>query len=131
MKRLLRITIVVLTCLLLALAAAGCGGEEASDEPPPPAAQAAFDHVRAGYGSEDAAVFTQDFAEIMFTDRTAEDYLDVVSQLKTALGAWGDEATYLGAEDGAHSWRVRFEKGTPRVVIVLDEEEKVSGLWFH
>ncbi len=121
----------VLVCILLAMALLGCGGETASDEPPPAAAQAAYDHVREGYQEEDAAVFTQDFGEVMFTDRSAEDYLEVVDQLKTALGDWGDEATYLGVEDGAHSWRVTFEKGKPMVVIVLDEEDRVSGLWFR
>ncbi|NLD41937.1 MAG: hypothetical protein GX657_00435 [Chloroflexi bacterium] len=114
--------------LLLAVGLAGC--EKASDTPPPEAAQAAFDHVREGYTQEDAALFTQDFAEVMFAGHDAEWYLGVVRDLKERFGAWG-EAVYLGAQDSQYTWRVSFDKGKLKVLIVLDEDERVSGLWFR
>ena len=124
----MRLAFVCGVVLLLSVGVAGC--EKASDTPPPEAAQAAFDHVREGYTKEDAVLLTQDFAAIMFTGRAAESYLEVVSGLKERFGEWG-EAVYLGAEDNQYTWRVSFDEAKLKVLIVLDEDERVSGLWFR
>ncbi len=115
--------------LVLAVGPAGCAAQP-SDTPPPEAAQLAYDHIREGYTSENVAVLTQDFAEIMFTGQTAESYGKVIAQLKEQLGEWG-EGVYYGAKDNEHTWRVSFDKGSAKVLIVLDEEGRVSGLWFR
>jgi len=117
-------------CAIVALAVVLAACARPSDTPPPEEAQRAYDHIREGYTAGDPAVLTQAFAEIMFTGRTVESYGEVIEQLKAQLGEWG-EGVYYGEDDGQHTWQVTFEKGKARVLIVLDDEGRVTGLWFR
>lgn len=87
--------------------------------------------IKAGYNAEDKQKFCADFADIMFTKGFTEDaYLDVVRELKHKYGDWKSE-TYLGLDERAHEWRVQMEKGKLKLILVLNEESKVTGLWFR
>jgi len=112
-----------------AVMVAGC--ERPSDTPPPGHARAAMEKVKQGYASEDMEVFCAGFADIMFTSGfTKQAYLDVVHGLKKKLGAWQSEA-YLGEKKGTFTWRVTFSDGSAKLVLVLDDDAHVIGLWFR
>ncbi|NLG27118.1 MAG: hypothetical protein GX557_04365 [Chloroflexi bacterium] len=118
---------------LLALAAAlfvavGCGG---TPEPPPDEALAVLGNVRSGYNAEDMALFCADFDDVMFdAGHTPETYLQTTQQLKAQLGAWESDE-YLGAEDNEYTWRVTFAKSKAKLLLVLNEDRRVIGLWFR
>jgi hypothetical protein len=124
---------VALAVLAAGFLAAGAvvGCSRAPVDPPPPAVQAIYERIREGYRQRNADTFTQDFAEVMFARQGPEGYMDVVDTLKSRFGEWGDEETYLGADNDTHTWRVRLGRNLIRVVIVLDEDDRVQGLWFR
>ena len=87
--------------------------------------------IKAAYNAVDADAFTADFGEIMFTQGfTIGAYRDVMDGLMQQCGKWESEA-YTGFKDGAYVWRVKFEKTSLNVVIVLNSKGKVTGLWFR
>lgn len=114
--------------------ASGC--QKPSSAPPPPEAARAMASIRDGYNREDTTAFCRDFHGIMFSGGfTTQRYLEVNRMLKGRLGEWLSEA-YLGQkpqgeEMTVHQWRVRFQKGGMKLVLVLDREAKVTGLWFR
>jgi hypothetical protein len=120
--------ILVLFVVML-LVMAGC--EKASSVPPPANVASVLKNVRDGYNAEDADLFTGDFSDIMFTQGfTKQAYLDVIQGLKMKHGSW-DSETYLGVEKGVHTWRVKFDEGNAKFVLVLNNDGKVTGLWFR
>ena len=87
--------------------------------------------IRAAYNAVDADAFTADFGEIMFTSGfTVGAYHDVMDGLMQQCGMWESEE-YTGFKDGAYIWRAKFEKTSLNVVIVLNSDGKVTGLWFR
>lgn len=120
------IVILFFSVLLLLL---GC--EKPAEEPPPEGVLDVLGNVRAGYNDEDEELFCGDFSDIMFTDGfTKKAYLDVIQGLKNKLGLWESEI-YLGEKDAVYSWRVTFEKGNTKLVMVLNDSGGVTGLWFR
>ncbi len=118
-----------LCAILLMMAVMGC--EKPAEVPPPENAQAILQHVKDGYNNEDVELFTSDFADIMFSKGfTVEAWHDTMKKIKKNLGEWKSEI-YLGKEDNAYTWRGTFEKGKVKCVIVLNEENRVSALWFR
>jgi hypothetical protein len=118
--------VLFLTVLLLLF---GC--EKPAKEPPPQSVLDVLDNVRTGYNNEDSEIFCKDFSDIMFTKGfTKKAYLDVIQGLKNKLGLWESEI-YLGEKDGVYSWRLTFEKGKTKLVLVLNDEGGVTGLWFR
>lgn len=108
---------------------AGCARPSAT--PAPAEALCALANVREGYNAADPEAFCQDFAPIMFTTGFTEAaYLDVVKGLQRKLGRWVSEV-YMGEKGEVYTWRAAFEKGKATVVLVLDDEWKVTGLWFR
>ncbi len=117
--------------VVLSLGAVLAGCARPSATPAPEDALRVLANVREGYNASDAESFCQDFAPIMFTRGfTKAAYLDVVKGLQRKLGQWVSEV-YLGEKDGVYTWRASFEKGRAKVVLVLDDEWKVTGLWFR
>lgn len=115
--------------VLLMVVLMGC--EKPAEIPPPENVQAIMQHIKDGYNNEDVELLTSDFADIMFTKGfTLEAWRDTMKKVKNKLGAWKSEI-YLGEEDNVYTWRGTFEKGKVKCVIVLNEEEGVSGLWFR
>lgn len=118
---------------MLALAS-GC--QRPSSTPPPPEAAGAMASIKDGYNREDTTAFCRDFHGVMFSGGfTTQRYLEVNRMLKGKLGEWLSE-TYLGQKPHGqdmkvHQWRVRFQKGGMKLVLVLDREAKVTGLWFR
>ncbi len=116
------------------LMAIGC--QRPSSVPPPPEAAWAMASIKQGYNAEDTAALCRDFHGIMFSGGfTTQRYLEVNRMLKDRLGEWRSEA-YLGhkpygQEMTVHQWRVDFQRGRMRLVLVLDREAKVTGLWFR
>ena len=114
-------------------ALAGC--ERPSPVPPPAAAQAVMEHVKLGYNNEDMAALCGDFDGSMFgSGFTRERYLAVCQQIRQAMGDWRSEV-YLGQEPYGHDkviykWRMTFAKGNLKLVLVLNDQDKVTGLWF-
>ncbi|TET21220.1 MAG: hypothetical protein E3J78_04130 [Candidatus Cloacimonadota bacterium] len=99
--------------------------------PPPEAVLLVLDTIRSGYNEQDAELFYKDFSAIMFTKGFTKDaWFDVIKELKQKLGEWKAQK-YLGEEKGAYTWRVQFDKGKTKCVIVLNEEFRVTGLWFR
>ena len=124
MRRLLLVCVLLLT----AGAALGCAKEV---EPPSDEALAVLTNVRAGYNAEDMALFCADFADIMFgSGYTPDTYLQTTQQLKAQLGAWKSEQ-FLGIKDNEYTWRVTFDKAKVKLLLVLDEDWRVIGLWFR
>jgi hypothetical protein len=114
--------------LLIAGAALGCAKEV---EPAPAEALAVLGNVRSGYNAEDMALFCADFDDVMFgSGYTPDTYLQTTQQLKAQLGAWKSEE-YLGAKDNEYSWRVTFDKSKAKLLLVLNEDWRVVGLWFR
>jgi len=119
----------LLAATTLTVAVVAC--EQAPKEPPPESAARVMEDIKAGYNAEDKEKFCADFADIMFTKGFTEDaYLDVIRELKHKYGDWKSE-TYLGLDERAHEWRVQMEKGKLKLILVLNEESKVTGLWFR
>jgi len=119
----------VLTAFVGILIAASC--DRQSKTPPPDDALRVMSGIKAGYNAEDKEGFCADFADIMFTKGfTKNAYLDVIRQLKQKYGGWESE-TYLGFFRGEHTWKVTMEKGSLKLILILNEESKVTGLWFR
>jgi hypothetical protein len=117
----------VLICLMVACA--GC--QKPSETPPPGYVLNIMERIKDGYNNEDVDLFTGDFADIMFTKGfTREAWRDMIRKVKQKLGAWQSEV-YLGNEGDVYTWRGTFEKGRVKCVIVLNEENQVTGLWFR
>ena len=115
--------------LLFAIVAINC--ERQPVAPPPEAVLLVLDTIRSGYNKQDAELFCKDFSAIMFTKGfTKNAWLDVIKELKKKLGEWKAEK-YLGQENEVYTWRVQFDKGKTKCVIVLNEEFRVTGLWFR
>jgi predicted small lipoprotein YifL len=113
--------------LIAVLALAGCGPKA----PPPDEVLPVLEHVRAGYNAEDMELFCADFGEVMFSGGfTRETYLQTVQQVKAQLGAWQSEA-YLGAQDNEYTWRVTFAQAKAKLLLVMDADWRVIGLWFR
>lgn len=124
-------SIQVMVALFLSFLLFLLGCEKPAEEPPPNNVLEVLDNVRAGYNNEDPELFCKDFSDIMFTDGfTKKAYLDVIQGLKNKLGLWESEI-YLGEKDAVHSWRVTFEKGNTKLVLVLNDRGGVTGLWFR
>ena len=126
----------IVTLLSVALLAALAGCEKPSPIPPPEAAAETMRSVKQGFNDGDTVAFCRDFSEAMFAGGfTKGKYLEVNRSLKSALGAWQSE-TYLGQEPSkqqgvVHRWRVKFDRGSLKLVLVLNPEGKVTGLWFR
>ena len=117
--------------LTIFLALALCGCEAASKTPPPDEMLVVLEHVRTGYQTEDMDLLTADFDAIMFSeDYTLDTYLATVWTLNEQLGEWRSEV-YLGVEDDVYTWRVTFSKRKAKLVLVMDADWKVTGLWFR
>jgi hypothetical protein len=87
--------------------------------------------VREGFNQEDIDRFCKDFSAIMFTEGfTKKAYLDVIQGLKQRYGTWESEV-YRGEDKGAHIWRVQFSRGKAKLVLVLNNNGQVIGLWFR
>ena len=115
--------------LLGILVVASC--ERASEKPPPEQALRVMSGIRAGYNAEDSELFCADFADIMFTQGFTKDaYLDVIQELKRKYGGWEGE-TYLGEVRGEYAWRLTMEKGSLKLILILNRQGKVTGLWFR
>lgn len=105
--------------------------ERASRTPPPEDALRVMQGIKAGYNAEDSELFCADFSDIMFTKGfTKGAYLDVIQSVKSKYGNW-DSETYLGFFRGEHVWRVKLEKGTLKLILILNRQNKVTGLWFR
>jgi hypothetical protein len=105
--------------------------EQTPKEPPPNRAVQVMQSIKAAYNAVDADAFTADFGEIMFTQGfTIGAYHDVMDGLMQQCGTWESEE-YTGVKNGAYTWRAKFEKMSLNVVIVLNTEGKVTGLWFR
>lgn len=118
-----------LLAFITALAFASC--DRPSKTPPPESAVRVMEGIKAAYNAENKQRFCADFADIMFTKGFTEDaYLDVIRELKHKYGDWNSE-TYLGLDERAHEWRVQMEKGKLKLILILNEESKVTGLWFR
>ena len=114
---------------ILASIAIAC--EQAPKEPPPDRAVKVMENIKAAYNADDAGAFTADFGEIMFTQGfTIGAYHDVMDGLMQQCGTWESEE-YTGVKNGAYTWRAKFEKTSLNVVIVLNSDGKVTGLWFR
>ncbi len=130
--RYINIALMLSTMLLAALP--GC--ERPSPAPPPQAAAEIMSSIKQGFNAGDTVAFCRDFSEIMFTGGfTRAKYLEVSRTLQAALGAWESEV-YLGQEQkegglAVHSWRAKFQRGRLKLVLVLNPEGKVAGLWFR
>jgi hypothetical protein len=117
--------ILVLACSVLTMS--GC----APADPPPNEVLAVLAHVREGYGADDAALFCTDFADVMFTGGfTLDTYRQTIQQVKAQLGDWKSEV-YLGEKDSAYTWRVTFAKAKAKLLLVMDPDWRVTGLWFR
>ncbi len=115
--------------VVLAILIPSC--ERASKTPPPEDVLRVMNNIKAAFNAEDTDAFTADFAAIMFTQGFTKDaYLDVIQQLKRKYGHWETE-TYLGEVTGEYAWRLKMEKGSLKLILVLNEEHKVIGLWFR
>ncbi len=130
-------TTVAAAMLLLAIGlAAVTGCERPSATPPPANAQAVMDHVKQGYNNEDMAALCGDFDGIMFGNGFTRDrYLAVCRQIKQSMGTWQSEI-YLGQHGSGkgktvYTWRMAFQKGNLKLVLVLNDQDKVTGLWFR
>ena len=122
-----RVFLAVLVVMLLA--AVGC--ERASETPPPDEMATVLSNVREGYNAEDAGLFCADFDEVMFPEGYTQDtYLETIQQLQAQLGEWRSEV-YLGTEDNQYTWRVTFANAKAKLLLVMDEEWHVTGLWFR
>ena len=129
MKRRIPVGVIVVLPVVMLLTLTSC--ERASSVPPPANAAGVLKNVRDGYNKEDADLFCGDFSDIMFTKGfTKQAYLDVIQGLKMKYGTW-DSEMYLGEEIGVHTWRVKFNEGDAKFVLVLNKEGKVTGLWFR
>lgn len=119
-------------CLLgIVLVAVVMGCEKSAETPPPAHVLSIMQHVKSGYNNGDVELLTADFADTMFSKGfTKSVWLDTMGGIKKKLGNWKSEV-YLGNRKNVYTWRATFEKGRVKCVIVLDEEEKVSGLWFR
>jgi hypothetical protein len=122
--------ILILLCIgLLAITLIGC--EKPAEVPPPENVLTIMQHIKDGYNSEDVELFTSDFADIMFTKGfSKEAWRDAMKKIRQKLGAWKSEI-YLGEKESVYTWRGTFEKGKAKCVIVLNEDGRVSGLWFR
>lgn len=124
LKRMLSVCVVISLLLLL-----GC--EKPSSSPPPENVLTIMQHIKEGYNNEDVDLLTSDFADIMFTKGfTKEAWRDTMKKIKQKLGGWKSEE-YLGEKENVYTWRGTFEKGKVKCVIVLNEDGRVSGLWFR
>ncbi len=104
--------------------------QRAPKEPPPARAVQVMQDIKAAYNAGDVEAFTADFGDIMFTQGfTKGAYHDVMDGLMQRCGKWESEA-YTGFKDGANIWRAKFEKTSLNVVIVLNSDGQVTGLWF-
>ena len=113
------------------LAAAIFACERASKEPPPENVARVMESIKTAYNTEDKEKFCSDFADIMFTGGFTKDaYLDVIREIKRKRGDWKSE-TYLGLDDRAHVWRVQAEKGRLKLILIVNEDSRVTGLWFR
>jgi hypothetical protein len=117
--------------MLLNLIMMGTGCQQRAKTPPPDYVLTIMGGIKDGYNSEDVDLFTADFSDIMFTKGfTREAWRDTMKKVKQKLGAWQSEV-YLGNEGDVYTWRGAFEKGKVKCVIVLNEDNKVTGLWFR
>ena len=120
---------IMLLFLIILLMFSGC--ERSLRVSPPDNALSVLNNVREGYNREDADKFCKDFSDIMFTNGfTKKAYLDVVESLKKKFGDWEQEV-YLGEDKGVYRWQVKFSKGKSKLVLVLNNDSRVTGLWFR
>lgn len=120
-----------LVCCLLCVVMIFGGCDKPAATPPPTEVLEIMQRIKNGYNSEDVELLTSDFSEIMFTKGfTIEEWRSTMKKIKKKLGDWQSEV-YLGVEDNVYTWRATFEKGKVKCVIVLNENNKVSGLWFR
>lgn len=121
--------VIVLFHLIIFLMLSVC--DKSSKIPPPDSIILVLNNVREGYNKEDVDLFCIDFSDIMFTKGfTKKAYLDVIQGLKKKLGEWESEI-YLGIDKGAYTWRVKFKNGKAKLVLVLNNDQQVIGLWFR
>jgi hypothetical protein len=107
------------------------GCEKPAETPPPEHVLEIMHHIKDGYNNEDVKLLTSDFADIMFAKGFSEEaWRDTMKKIKKKLGTWKSEV-YLGEKDDVYTWRGTFEKGKVKCVIVLNEDGRVSGLWFR
>jgi len=119
----------VLALFLLVAFLPAC--DRASKTPPPEDVLRVMSNIKAAFNAEDIDKFTADFGAIMFTQGFTKDaYLDVIQQLKRKYGNWESE-TYLGETSGEYAWRLKMEKGSLKLILVLSKEHRVIGLWFR
>lgn len=116
--------------LLVFLIVSGCG--ESQKTLPPDNVLIVLNNVKVGYNKEEIDIFCNDFSDIMFTKGfTKRAYLDVIQSLKNKLGEWESEK-YLGVNNkDTYTWRVKFKNGKTKLVLVLNDNRKVIGLWFR
>jgi hypothetical protein len=120
------IVILLCSCFLII---SGC--ERPAKTPPSDSVLLVLENVREGFNQEDVDRFCKDFSAIMFTKGfTKKAYLDVIQGLKQRYGAWESEV-YRGEDKGAHIWRVQFSRGKAKLVLVLNNDGQVIGLWFR
>ncbi len=103
-----------------------------SKEPPPAEVVKIYHNVETGFITEDVDIFCQDFADIMFNDEyTKSKYLSVIKDLKSQLGDL-ENSTYFGKQkDNIYIWQLTFSEGKLKLVLVINKENKISGLWFR
>lgn len=122
--------------LALAVLMPSIGCERPSPTPPSEDAARSMFSIKDGFNREDTSAFCRDFHGIMFSGGfTTQRYLEVNKMLRGGLGDWISEA-YLGQKPHGqdmtvHEWRVKFQKGGMKLVLVLDRDGKVTGLWFR
>jgi hypothetical protein len=114
-----------------ALAAALIACKQTPQEPPSDRVVQVMEGIKAAYNADDVEAFTADFGDIMFTQGfTKGAYHDVMDGLMQRCGTWESE-NYAGYRDGAYIWRAKFEKTSLNVVLVLNSDGQVTGLWFR
>ncbi len=121
--------IIVLIPLIVLLILSGCRIRPKT--PPLDRVLTILNNVREGYNKEDMDQFCNDFSDIMYTRGfTKNVYLDITQDLKKKLGEWESEI-YHGEENGVYTWQVKFQKGKTKLILVLDNNLQVTGLWFR
>ena len=106
--------------------------EKPSKVPPPADVASVLKNLRDGCENRDPDVFCKDFSDIMFTQGFTKDaYMDVIKSLEQQKGKWVSEV-YLGEDkEGVHVWRMKFDNGSAKLVLVFNDRWQVTGLWFR
>ncbi|MBI5367778.1 MAG: M23 family metallopeptidase [Planctomycetes bacterium] len=85
----------------------------------------------ARYNAQDYAGCRQDWAEVMVKALSADQWQQFCVGLRTQYGAAGRlEAPRLGGSGDAR-FRVVFERGALDMKLVLDGQDRMTGLWFQ